>query len=112
MASETPTGRSPTARAVDFLLHLPNVIRLYWRLFRDPRVSLWPKAFLLAAVAYVALPFDLIPDVIPFIGEVDDLAVLIVAGRWFIQWCPADVVREHVQRIDAGEPRTRWARGC
>jgi len=103
------TQRSTTGRAVEFLLHLPNLVRLYWRLFRDPRVSRWPKALLIAALAYVALPFDLIPDVIPFVGEIDDLAILVVAARWFIQWCPAAVVQEHVQQIDAEKRRTRWA---
>ena len=29
-----------------------------------------------------------------------DLVIVIVAARWFIQWCPPEVVREHVQAID------------
>ena len=83
------------------LFHLPSLIRLYWRLLRDPRVSPWPKALLGGALAYVVLPFDLIPDVIPFVGEIDDLVVVVVAARWFIQLCPPEVVREHAQAIDA-----------
>ena len=83
------------------LFHLPSLIRLYWRLLRDPRVSPWPKTLLVGALAYVALPFDLIPDVIPFVGEIDDLVVVVVAARWFIQLCPPEVVREHAQAIDA-----------
>jgi len=85
---------------LDFLLHLPNLLRLYWRLFRDPRVAPWPKALLVGALVYVILPFDVIPDMLPVIGEVDDLVIVIVAARWFIQWCPPEVVREHVQAID------------
>ena len=54
-----------------------------------------------AAVAYVILPFDLIPDVIPIVGEVDDLVILVAACRLFIALCPEELVREHVQRIDA-----------
>ncbi len=31
-------------RVLNVLFHLPNFIRLYWRLLRDRRVSVWPKA--------------------------------------------------------------------
>src|SRR5262245_55068738 len=86
-------------RVLDVLAHLPSLIRLYWRLFRGPRVTIWPKAMLVGAFAYVILPFDLIPDVIPFVGEIDDLMIVILAARWFIQWCPPDVVHEHVEAI-------------
>jgi uncharacterized membrane protein YkvA (DUF1232 family) len=100
MLRTAPTRASRTRATLDFLLHLPDVIRLYWRLFRDPRVAIWPKGLLVGALAYVILPFDVIPDVLPVIGEVDDLVILIVAARWFIQWCPPQVVREHAQAID------------
>jgi uncharacterized membrane protein YkvA (DUF1232 family) len=89
-------------RGLRFLRHLPHFVRLYWQLFRDYRVSVWPKALLLLSIIYVLSPLDFIPDVIPFIGEVDDLLVLIVACRLFIYLCPPEVVREHVRRIDAG----------
>ena len=88
------------ARTLELLLHLPSLVRLYWRLFRDRRVSVWPKALLVAAFVYVVLPFDVIPDAIPFLGEVDDLVVVLAAARWFIQWCPPAVVREHADAID------------
>ena len=55
---------------------------------------------MLSAV-YVVSPIDLLPDTIPFVGEVDDLIVLIAACRLFIYLCPREVVREHVQQIDA-----------
>ncbi len=88
-------------RGVRFLRHLPDFVRLYWRLFRDHRVSIWPKILLVLSAVYVVSPIDLIPDVLPFIGEVDDLIVLITACRLFIYLCPREVVREHVQQIDA-----------
>ena len=95
-----PTRAGRTRATLGFLLNLPNLLRLYWRLFRDARVAPWPKALLVGALAYVILPFDVIPDMLPVIGEVDDLVIVIVAARWFIQWCPPEVVREHVQAID------------
>ena len=86
-------------RGLRFLRHLPQFVRLYWRLLRDPRVSIWPKALLVAGVLYVVSPVDLIPDVLPVIGEVDDLVVLIVVCRLFVYLCPPEVVRDHVHRI-------------
>ncbi len=84
------------------LWHLPSFIRLYWRLYRDARVPFAAKAGLTAAVVYLVSPIDLIPDYwLPIIGFADDAAVLWFATRWFIAACPADVVTEHVRRIDA-----------
>jgi uncharacterized membrane protein YkvA (DUF1232 family) len=89
-------------RGLRFLRHLPDFVRLYWRLLRDRRVSIWPKALLVLGVLYVVSPVDLVPDFIPFVGEVDDLIVIIAACRFFMYLCPREVVREHVERIDAG----------
>ena len=101
MARATETTWATKARTLEVLLHLPNLIRLYWRLLRDRRVSVWPKALLAAALAYVVLPFDFIPDMIPFVGEVDDLIIVIAAARWFMRWCPPEVVRQHARAIDS-----------
>ncbi len=88
-------------RALRFIRHLPQFVKLYWRLLRDRRVSIWPKALLVLSLLYVVSPVDLIPDVIPFIGEVDDLVVLIAVCRLFMYMCPREVVQEHVARIAA-----------
>ena len=83
------------------LRHLPNFARLYWRLFRDRRVSILPKALLVLALVYVVSPLDVIPDFIPVIGEMDDI-VVVLSGLWlFIRLCPPEVVRETVHDIAA-----------
>jgi uncharacterized membrane protein YkvA (DUF1232 family) len=88
-----------TARFFHVLLHLPNFARLYWRLFRDPRVSILPKALLVLTVLYVISPLDVIPDFVPVIGEMDDL-VVVLSGLWlFVRLCPPGVVRETVHDI-------------
>ncbi len=89
-------------KTLTFLRHLPNFVRLYWRLFRDARVSLMAKGVLVAAVAYILLPLDLVPDLIPMLGQLDDIAVLIGACKLFVHLCPAQVVEEHVRRIARG----------
>jgi uncharacterized membrane protein YkvA (DUF1232 family) len=89
---------------LDVVLQLPRMARLYWRLFRDPQVSVWPKLLLVGALAYVALPFDLVPDTLPLLGEIDDVVIVLAAARWFIDLCPPDVVWEHARTIGATLP--------
>lgn len=80
--------------------HLPNFAKLYWRLFKDPRVPLRAKVLLVAAALYVLSPFDFVPELIaPLFGVVDDLGVILLAARWFISLCPPDVVQERVKEI-------------
>ena len=83
------------------LFHLPSFARLYWRLFRDRRVPILPKALLVLMLVYVVSPIDVIPDFIPVIGEMDDVAV-VLSGLWlFIRLCPPEVVREMAHDIAA-----------
>jgi uncharacterized membrane protein YkvA (DUF1232 family) len=100
-ASSEPARPTP-GQVLRVLVHLPRLVRLYWRLPRDQRVSLWPKALLVAALAYVVVPFDLVPDAIPVLGELDDTVILLAAAHWFLQWCPPDVVAEHSRALAAG----------
>ena len=74
---------------------IPNFLKLLFRLFKDSRVPTAEKAFLLGAIVYVISPIDLIPDVIPFIGEVDDLYVVSLTILRLLNRTPAEVVREH-----------------
>jgi uncharacterized membrane protein YkvA (DUF1232 family) len=88
-----------TGRALQVIAHLPDFVRLYWRLFRDARVSIVAKAVLVLTLAYVIWPVDIVPDFVPLLGEVDDLGV-VLSGLWlFIRLCPAEVVRERVREI-------------
>ena len=100
-AMRSPGGRSDPTTPLRFILHLPNFVRLYVRLFQDKRVSLLAKAIVVAAIAYAVSPVDLIS--IPVIGAVDDVAFLFLALRAFIKLCPPSVVDEHVQLIDQGK---------
>ena len=55
------------------------------------------KAVLVGALAYLLLPIDLLPDIIPFVGVADDITILLLAGRWFLSLCPPDVLQEQVR---------------
>ena len=94
--------RSGPLRIGAFLLHLPNFLRLFWRLLKDPRVGLAPKLLLLAMVVYVLMPVDLLPDFLVPFGQLDDLFVIFLGLRSFVRLCPQEAVREHVRAIAAG----------
>ena len=71
---------------------LPNFLRLLGGLLTDMRVSTTDKLLVAGAVAYILLPMDFIPDFIPFLGEVDDIFVLVLALQRLIanagkRWC-------------------------
>lgn len=78
--------------------------RLVWRLLWDTRVAWWAKLVPVAACLYVLLPFDLLPDTLPGIGQLDDAALLWAAYRLFVWLCPRNVVAEH--RAVLGEAAT------
>ena len=93
--------RPGTMNTLRLIAHLPNFVKLYWRLFNDKRVSWLSKAMLVGALLYLVIPFDFVP-VLPVIGCVDD-AVIVGAALWaFMKLCPRRVVLEHVEIIDQG----------
>ena len=85
--------------AIELARRLPTYARLVWGLARDPRVPTQQKLVLGGIAAYLAFPIDVIPDFIPVIGQLDDLAVLIFGLDWFIRNAPPAVVEEHMARI-------------
>jgi uncharacterized membrane protein YkvA (DUF1232 family) len=87
-------------RFMPLIPHLPKVIRLGWRLFRDRRVPAYLKAMVVAALLYVLSPFDFISEIaLPGLGYLDDATILLLAGYVFIRWSPQEVVAEHVAAL-------------
>jgi uncharacterized membrane protein YkvA (DUF1232 family) len=77
-------------------------LKLIARLMGDRRVNVFLKALPLASVAYLIFPFDLAPGVVfPIIGALDDAAILWLGSNLFVELCPDDVVKEHMQAIDS-----------
>jgi uncharacterized membrane protein YkvA (DUF1232 family) len=74
------------------LRSLIDHLRLAWRLMRDQRVPIYLKALPILAVAYLIWPIDIVADILPVLGQLDDLAALVVGLEAFIALCPADVV--------------------
>ncbi len=87
------------AEVVDLVRRLPMYIRLIWALLRDRRVPVAQKLILAGIVGYLVLPIDLIPDFVPVLGQLDDIAVVLLGLDLFIRSAPQDVVDEHLGRI-------------
>lgn len=82
-------------RLKNFLMFLPNLLALIGRLIKDSRVPTAEKALFGAAVVYVIVPFDLLPDFFPFIGQVDDIYLVALTLLRLVNRTDDTVVREH-----------------
>jgi uncharacterized membrane protein YkvA (DUF1232 family) len=83
------------SRLRSFIMFLPNMVVLLGRLVRDSRVPAAEKALFFAAIVYVISPLDFIPDVFPFIGQVDDLYVVALVLLRLISKTDESIVRQH-----------------
>ena len=93
-----PTRREKSelkSRMSNFLMFIPNFLKLLGKLLTDSRVPLADKALFAGAIVYVIMPFDLIPDVIPFVGQIDDSYFVALALLRLINRTDETVVREH-----------------
>lgn len=58
-------------------------IRLLWHAFFDRRFPLWTKLLVLGGLLYGLSPLDLVPDLLPLLGQLDDIGVLITVFTVF-----------------------------
>lgn len=77
------------------IMLIPNFLKLLYRLFKDSRVPMAEKAMVVGAIAYVVSPLDLLPDVIPFIGQVDDLYLIGLVVLRLLARTDDAVIQEH-----------------
>jgi uncharacterized membrane protein YkvA (DUF1232 family) len=74
--------------------------RLAWRLLRDRRVPGWVKLVPVAGILYLLSPIDILPEaILPLVGEVDDVVLLLMAVKLFVDLSPPGVVREHLRDL-------------
>lgn len=87
---------------MNIFMSLVNRLRLTWRLMKDGRVPIFLKVIPFAPIAYLLWPVDLLPDLFPFLGQLDDLGMFIVGMETFIALAPREVVQEHQAALEAG----------
>jgi len=93
LADGPRTGAKRTV--MDTIRQIPHYLKLLFGLLRDHRVSIVDKLLVAGAIAYVLSPVDLIPDVIPFFGEVDDVFLVLTALQRLIGNAGRHVVMDH-----------------
>ena len=98
MRTGLPT-RAPL-QTLRVIYHLPRFFTLTRRLLADPRVPFFVKTLPYAALAYVIMPIDLLPDFVrgPF-GHLDDLVVVYLLMKAFFNLCPPEIVQEHLATV-------------
>jgi len=91
--SRPRTGAKRTV--LDTIRQIPAYLRLLVGLLTDSRVSIVDKLLVAAAIAYIVAPIDFIPDVIPFLGEVDDVFLLVAALQRLVSNSGRRVLLDH-----------------
>jgi uncharacterized membrane protein YkvA (DUF1232 family) len=86
-------GRRSDARALAGFI--PDCIVLFRRLLKDPRVPRSRKLLIAGLIAYLAMPFDLVPDFIPVAGQLDDAIIVALVLRSVLRAGGAQLVHEH-----------------
>ena len=79
--------------------------RWIMKLLTDRRIPIRAKLIIVAAFIYLISPFDLVPDIVPISGWIDDIVVTLVAGVLFMLMVPRDVLMEHMGRRASTRPR-------
>jgi hypothetical protein len=86
-------------RLTRMLAYFPQFVRLFYRLFTDPRVPRLVKLVPVLGLLLALSPPNLELEIIPVLGELDFLLIIFITLKVFVWLCPPDVVREHVARI-------------
>jgi uncharacterized membrane protein YkvA (DUF1232 family) len=106
MANQDPTSR-PADRGFSEFGALQQMWlngQLAWRLFQDDQVPAVLKVIPLLGLAYVVSPIDLVLDLVPVLGQMDDIAVIAFALKTFIDLAPKDRVVYHQAALRGHSP--------
>lgn len=95
-STERPTKRASAKHTlVGTIRQIPAYLRLLGGLLTDGRVSRMDKLMVVGAIAYIVAPIDLIPDFIPFVGQVDDVYLLVLSLTRLISNAGLPVLSAH-----------------
>lgn len=98
-----PSTSSSLTETAGFFGGLIKQARLAWRLWNDGRTPTWLKLIPAAALVYLLSPIDLIPDLmLPGLGELDDIAVVLLALKMFLDLSPPGIIKEHWDDLFGG----------
>jgi uncharacterized membrane protein YkvA (DUF1232 family) len=100
-------------------MHRPNICRSFKReltvyrcVLADARTPVSAKIFLGVAIAYLCMPFDLIPDFIPVLGHLDDAVIVSALVYAALRLIPQELFAEHRANVLADPTRNRTGNGA
>ena len=94
------SGPSDLKETMGLFQSLVSQGRLVWRLLNDKRIPGWLKLVPFAGLIYLLSPIDLIPDLmLPGLGQLDDVAVILLTLKLFVELCPPGIVRDHLMAV-------------
>jgi uncharacterized membrane protein YkvA (DUF1232 family) len=82
-------------KLLEYAFILPDIIALFFRLFKDKRVPVKTKIAVGGVLAYLVSPLDILPDFIPFVGKFDDIALAFFAFNKAVNEVPPEVILEN-----------------
>ena len=110
--SNTMSGKSLSERIGDLGHRLAVEAHAAWLAARDSRLPWLARILAIAVAAYALSPIDLIPDVLPVIGVLDDMILVPMALRWLLSRLPAEIRAYAEQRASGATAQpARDARG-
>ena len=86
-----------TKQYKEYIFILPDIVSLSYRLLKDKRVPIKTKLMMSAAIAYIVIPTDIIPNKIPFIGAIDDIGVAFFTLNKILKDVPLAIIVENWQ---------------
>ncbi len=104
VADEKEKSKITSMLNSSFLGDLLNQIKLVYYLVRDRDVPIYLKVLPFLGVLYVLFPIDIITDLIPVLGQVDDLMILTIGAKVFIEMAPAPVVAKYMAQMRGEGP--------
>lgn len=101
----------PKANMQDLIRLLPDILRLLKRLAADSELPRRIRIVLVALIAFVVSPIDLIPDAIPVIGFADDVVIVGLVLRWVGRIAGPDALAKHWPGTPEGLATLCWLCG-
>ena len=104
MADEKEKSKIASKLNSSFLGELLQQIKLVYYLVRDRDVPIYLKVLPFLGVLYVLFPIDIITDFVPVLGQIDDLMILTIGAKVFIEMAPAQVVAKYMAQMRGEGP--------
>ncbi|EJP6472698.1 DUF1232 domain-containing protein [Clostridium botulinum] len=79
----------------EYSMLIPDITVLLYRLLKDKRVDVKTKTLVVSVLSYIVSPIDIIPSFIPFIGKIDDFAVVFFGLNKIIEEVPEEIILEN-----------------